>query len=378
MNIDQSEVNAGKISRLIAAQASASAAHSWHGRLGGRVFSINAPSPEFLRYLDEFSSDIGDRETAHYRIHVIEDEQLLRSIIRYSREIPRQRLTMYPGQSVVLMDLDQAYLTLSDDQQCVYLRNGSAVVCVVSSRCSEPSKLTIRIARELLLGEAPDSWLHSAAMASPEGDGWLILGQSGAGKTTLAILCHELLGYDLIGNDYVILRGKSVSALPLKYRIGLGTVAASAKLSAVREGLGPTSPGGGPPDTDASKEASEFASSHKIEMTPRQLGNTLDARLTDSVSLHRVVVPKITSTVRTVKVDQVSAVELDEVLENEVRPIGSSMWPDRWLGAGSQVSGRSTAEMKRSIRSVPVTKVLLPTGPVDASALRRALESIGQ
>lgn len=98
------------------------------------------------------------------------------------------------------------------------------------------SRAALEIALSLALREKGLFHLHAAAVESASGLGVLVVGGSGAGKTTATIALIEA-GYAFLGDDALLLtEGPVLCAFPRPFHLGPATLAAFPRLGALAGG----------------------------------------------------------------------------------------------------------------------------------------------
>ncbi|MEW2581332.1 hypothetical protein [Streptomyces syringium] len=149
----------------------------------------------------------------------------------------------------------------------------------------------MRIIRESVLRCAETrGWaaFHAAATAV-EGQGVLIAGPSGAGKTTVATALATHYGADLIASDRAVVTDQAamVVGVPLSVRIGAGTLGALPphhRLTRFRAPLG------------------NSGHAHKASYTPRTFAHAFAARVRESAPLRVAVIPQLSDDAQDVTV----------------------------------------------------------------------------
>jgi hypothetical protein len=231
-----------------------------------------------------------------------------------------------------------------------------------------PFRALTRVARELVrqnLLSVPSVPLHAAAVSDAE-QGVLLVGASGAGKTTLALglVCR---GWSFLSNERSYIHrdggGFTLNGFPAVVRVGVGT----ARMLRLDSGLetNATRPqevfdaSGG-----VSHAATERNSRLKFEITNFDVASRLGGPCRSSAPLAAVVVLEACET------DQPTLHPVDvksafEALKSQMFDPDPS-WPDDWLQVGRQFALDERTSIIRSLfAAVPVVRLRWRPGQLD-------------
>jgi len=239
-----------------------------------------------------------------------------------------------------------------------------SIITLYTNNSSHLNTWPLRIIRECIyrnelnLGGVS---LHAAAIATDSNDGVVLVGKSGSGKTTL---CSALLfnsEWNFICNDRAIIRSdiKTFTGLPLPIRAGLGFIRDNkkiynrfcnihefervsneslAKLSSIDQGL------------DWS-----FGSSQKVELSPGEFVSMLNASISTEANFSLIIVPSISDEPE-ISITELSELELEQYLIDELRCPDDPIWPTDWLFESTYDSDVNSTikELFKSIRGVKI------------------------
>lgn len=195
----------------------------------------------------------------------------------------------------------------------VILRAGNDLLVLHEAVGEEAFRIPVRIIRELLLRELQGEgglFMHAAAVVSAKGRAALILGEQGAGKSTLmwALAGKGSLYY--IANDRCIIRRRGsaleVIGWPLSIRLGRGLVESPAALfPSVNLRRGENS------KVDSIRFTPRvWAERTKVELTPREFESVTGKNIAAAGELSALLMPRLAVTsqdVRIVKVERETA-----------------------------------------------------------------------
>ncbi|ENM5772331.1 hypothetical protein V4V48_004119 [Vibrio mimicus] len=242
-----------------------------------------------------------------------------------------------------------------------------SLIRLYTNKSSHLNKWPLRIIRECIyrnelnLGGVS---LHAAAIATDNNDGVVLVGKSGSGKTTL---CSALLfnsEWNFVCNDRAIIRSdiKTFTGLPLPIRAGLGFIRDNqkiynrfckfhefervsneslAKLSAIDQGL------------DWS-----FGASQKVELSPGEFVSILNASISTEANLSLIIVPSISDQPE-ISITELSELELEQYLIDELRCPDDPIWPTNWLFESTYDSDVNST-IKQLFKSIRCVKIQFP------------------
>lgn len=298
----------------------------------GMAFTVSAPDP-VVAYASRFQPE---RPTPAGRgvqiIHVVDDALWHR--LSRSRGILDcwESVRTFVGRSARFQDVQvsgqvvRIVVSLPDRAAVVAYRD--AAIIIASSQTS--ARFPMRVMRELILGDAV-ACLHASAVVEPGGGAVVIVGPSGSGKTSLALALVEESGARLMGNDYLVTSGRIIGALPLRFRVGLGTAMASPLLRTLSRRRSLSLGAGSVGDPDASLPAAEPGSAHKLEFYPDELSDLYGVGVVQRAPCRYLIFPKLISSSDAMEIVAVDQREAVSRLLRARKSAQNSVWPDRWL-----------------------------------------------
>lgn len=258
------------------------------------------------------------------------------------------------------------------------VRFGCAIFVLTPRTHGHADRLLLRIVRELVLRTHHRSGgigMH-AAVVELGGRGLLIVGASGAGKTTLALRMAQA-GAALVGNDFALLRGTSCGALPLSYRVGLGTVDAMPRLREISAASGDPCVGITRKAAGEMADAHTFGSPSKFEIEPVLLAAAMGARLASHTNIEAVLIPRLEPDGGPVTLRSLGRNQALKVLRREARSPAAAPWLRSWL-----IDEPSPSAIRRSLDSnleqlVNAAPSLMVTGQFGASVVDAITAHLG-
>lgn len=135
---------------------------------------------------------------------------------------------------------EEGFLLWDRASRILVAAGGSRIEALVAPADQEvvrgSARAALEIALSLALREKGLFHLHAAAVMRPAGEGVLVVGGSGAGKTTATIALLEA-GYAFLGDDALLLaEGPELCAFPRPFHLGPATLAAFPRLGALAGG----------------------------------------------------------------------------------------------------------------------------------------------
>lgn len=253
------------------------------------------------------------------------------------------------------------YISVEHNDMC-------SLIKLYTSESSHLNKWPLRIIRECIYRNELNIGgvsLHAAAIATDSNDGIVLVGKSGSGKTTL---CSALLfnsAWNFVCNDRAIIRSdiKTFTGLPLPIRAGLGFIRDNnliynrfcdiheyervcneslTKLSAIDQEL------------DWS-----FGASQKVELSPGEFVSMLNASISSEANFSLIIVPDI-SDESEISITELSELELEQYLVDELRCPNDPIWPTDWLFE-STYDGDVNSTIKELSKSIRGVKIQFPT-----------------
>jgi hypothetical protein len=269
------------------------AGHVWTARLGGIAVRVAADGPEPIAYLRRFARC--EQIAPSLELVQVTDTALIEELeLAAGPTTPSKIAEVFTGTRYEALQLPgassvPAFRRVGGAAHWVLPQPGGAV-SLVATKDEESTRAPIRLLREFLLREAEEHLvLHGAAVADADG-AVLLLGPSGSGKSTLALAVAEHCGLDLVGNDYLFVRHGEISALPVVYRLGAGTVRGSAALAAALPSMGAPRPGiVVSPGARGAEGVEVYGSSLKYEIPPATVAELLGCDLAPAGDIRTVI-----------------------------------------------------------------------------------------
>lgn len=319
-----------------------------------------------------------------FAIQLCADGDALDRITRIIRAIPGNDVT--PFRDVVYRahacDAVTWFDVVRDDKDGLVGRyvigwNGRHALVVVHPGVARPERLAVRVARELIMRwhENRHAIVFHAAGVARRDRGLLIAGHSGAGKTTSLLLAADR-GGTLLSNDRMIVSpvpGRwTLVGVPLPVRIGRATIEGIPKLRRFLGGAELARPqllG-----QDPALLPIEFASSKKIELTPRELATVLGGSLACAAPLHAIVLPELGQDERSAWCERASVEHARAVLEASCFTPEDETWLSPWLlprrASRALLAETARATCEALAASVPAYRVGLGVQARAAGRLR--------
>jgi hypothetical protein len=242
--------------------------------------------------------------------------------------------------------------------------DGHRAIVVTRPGLERRERLVVRVVRELVMRqhEAQGAVVFHAAGLSRGGLGLLSVGASGAGKTTSLLLSVDR-GGTLLSNDRMIVTGVgarwTLVGVPLPVRIGRATLEGLPELAEwVRAShLARPQPAG----KDPSQLPRQFASSRKVELTPRELADVVGGAVGTTAPLHAIMLPELQHDDRPPWCEPATVDQVRDVLSSACFTPHDETWLSPWLierGAPDAViAERARASCAELARSVPGFRV---------------------
>lgn len=315
------------------------AGYEWTGRLGGMAARVAADWPAPLKYLDQFAQ--AQPVSASLEVIQVTDAALVENLeLAAGAAHPSRTAEVFTGtwyEARLLSDVVgmSAFRRVGGKPHWVLPRPGGAV-SLVAAKDEESAKAPLRLLREFLLREAEEELvLHGAAVADADG-AVLLLGPSGSGKSTLALTVAERCGLALVGKDYLFVRrgersAFEVSALPVVYRLGVGTIRGSAAWTDVLSSLGALRPGIVCPRDSCGEKPDAYGSSLKYEIPPAKVAEVLGCDVAAVGDIRVVVLSRMEPGDRPMTLFEVDPTEALAQARAELRvPVGAP-WLLPWV-----------------------------------------------
>jgi hypothetical protein len=204
------------------------------------------------------------------------------------------------------------------------LRKDAQIQVFRKSIADDDPMLIMRIARELHF----EKWLCDygslechASCVSKNGQGLIIMGPKGAGKTSLALSILQGTGVSLVSNDSTLLHSRNdqlvAEGVALKVRCGRGMLKAFPSLQ---------------------EEAQKPSHKEKVGIAPIQLGHALDFTCLSSTAPKAILLPRISTEFDDeMRLDSVPYEAALAILEQECNV---NRWPHRWLSGVRELPAR--------------------------------------
>jgi energy-coupling factor transporter ATP-binding protein EcfA2 len=249
----------------------------------------------------------------------------------------------------------------------VILRSGNDLVVVNRSVSEEAFRTPVRILRELALREmqkAGGLFMHAAAVVSRTGRAALILGDKGAGKSTLMWALVGLGPLLYIANDRCIVRNRGdtlkIYGWPLSIRLGRGLVESPAAMF--------------PSATFRRKENMELGSIEtapriwgeraKVELTPREFEVSTDKRMAAEGEVCVLLMPRFTEALVDARVADIGNDEATAKFRNSITEPADCDYLRGWL----QTRPQSDHEVQTMITQAAAAAGNIPAFSIEGSA----------
>jgi len=319
-----------------------------------------------------------------FAIQLCSDGDALDRIARILRAMPGSDVT--PFRDVVYRahacDAVTWFDVVRDDKDGLVGRyvigwNGRTALVVVHPGVARPERLAVRVARELILRwhENRQAIVFHAAGVARGDRGLLIAGHSGAGKTTSLLLAADR-GGTLLSNDRMLVSPAperwTLVGVPLPVRIGRATIEGIPKLQRFLGAAALARPqllG-----QDPALLPIEFASSKKIELTPRELATVLGGSVACAAPLHAIVLPELGQDERPAWCERASVAQARAALEASCFTPEDETWLSPWLlprASRALLAEAARATCEALAASVPAYRVGLGVQARAAGRLRR-------
>lgn len=362
--------------RAVLAQETSGSSMQLHAR--GLVIGVVTESAEAAEFIDdtffprgafgvtidkantrESQVTIEDRVVEHGQLRELLDlaaEQMVAGEFEQVRNLRRPRYDADDGVTV---------FSLSDwtsGEPAALVQDGRRLV-VVRTASSVGDRWLSRIARDIVtrLASAQGSLIvHSAAFALGD-DAYLVVGDSGAGKSTTAIgLARLLEGAGWIGNDRIHLDadadGFEVTACPVALSVNKGTLDAIGVTGADSWVLQAGHPGPG-------SDWDQFMGEDKLRVSPREVERYLDVQVVASARLAGIIFPRV---------DRQAGFSFGladdafafQTLERNYRSLNDNLFGEDWLGItpGPAVAPPSAKALLRELSRVPLLRCTFGNG----------------
>lgn len=239
----------------------------------------------------------------------------------------------------------------------VFLRDGSP----------RAHRYPLRLIREAMLRshENHGGIVFHAGAADLHGTGVMVCGPRASGKTT-ALACLLRAGGMLLSNDRVILHGRErLVAVPLPVPVARGTLDVFPQLvDVVDASVLETLPTG-------------FGTPHKVPLSTRRFATTLGTSMTATARLGLIVVPRLTDTGESARIERLEPGQARDVLVRCCFTPYDEFWIRPWLVARTDPDAVLTVRGRQLIdaliASVPCVAVRCgvrhPTGVLQEAVL---------
>ncbi|WP_327027928.1 hypothetical protein OG989_19445 [Micromonospora sp. NBC_01740] len=177
-----------------------------------------------------------------------------------------------------------------------------------------------------------DGWagLHASCAATPEGN-VVVIGRSGAGKSTTALALAAASGCAFVANDRVMVRadGEQVTAcgMPVPIRINGGTMHALGLKDATSWQLARRQP------DFVTSDWQSFCGDSKLNLLPVEWRARTGTPLVPSVRLTAIVLPRVTKDSAVLSVRRVDPDQAREVLTEQLMTPDDDVFVEDWLHA---------------------------------------------
>jgi len=216
---------------------------------------------------------------------------------------------------------------------------GDILILTCGLTC-DPEKHLLRVVREVLyrsLENYGGITLHAAAI-SIYSKGFIIIGPSGAGKTSLLGRLVDYYKCDFITNDRVILLNINdniiIYHLPLSIRFGLGYALANPKLRAyLYSGTLSRKREYSAQDINLAQSNAEesWGARKKLELTPREFTRIFNVKNRYCVPLKGVLFPQLYKDKEIFHIEEITPEKAMEITQAELLTPYDQTWPEPWL-----------------------------------------------
>lgn len=234
-------------------------------------------------------------------------------------------------------------------------------------------RIPLRLIREVALRqcEGEGGLFTHAACVRVRGFGLLVVGNSGAGKTTTLMKLMSESTAEFVTNDRGVSRSSNgvltLETWPTAVRVGAGTAQASSQLMAAlpelrrRENRPVRAAAAEGMDSMAARQLQVWASREKYEFTPNELSLALrrDARMGASIDL--IVFPRLSLNGAPLSTASPNEEDWEVLRECLTSPVDSE-WGRGWLGIRVVTDTALSASKARFVRDAMNTRAVRLTG----------------
>ena len=350
----------------LAARAMASYAHTCAAAFGAWIFhlasDVDAPCRDFLQHLSgdpearpgalsyDISYDVNDRLAAQVR----------RFCERHGAAVLVKEDYRYRTARTGSVTLFASDFPEEEPPHVLVQAHGRSRI-VVASTSAPARRAPLRVAREVLLRGCEDQSagiLVHGAVVDLHGQGILITGDGGAGKTSTMWRLIRASGGDYVSNDRCIISlvGSRLECVsyPLAVRFGAGfiksdpmwpRIAAAARHRDQVAGV-TRSLVGEPSEVDS------WANVNKLELTPAELADLAQCRVVSRSEVKSVVYVNLGPNGQAPAVHPISRADASSILRRNIFAPGSTEYQRPWLGLVQPDRKALVAQAERLHRSL--------------------------
>lgn len=260
------------------------------------------------------------------------------------------------------------YYTPKSYDYYVYSIGNETYICTQDE--IEMNSILLRVIREYMLRAEinNNSLLFHAASFSNEGNGYIILGPSGAGKTSMlaAFLTDNRNAF--VCNDRTIIRRRSlsISGLPLPVRIGYGFLKNHYLTRNKRqynyrlERYGRRKSISDMLNRELADDAFAVGNSKKIELTPKEFYSLYNSTIDAFCNLKAIIVPSINFSSNCIDIEKIDIHDVMDTLFSELRAPDDPLWPSTWLYSLKEKHVYNSNGLAALLGSVSFYKISFP------------------